>query len=244
MIRLLPVAAALAAAVALGAGEAPPTPVTPPPANTVSPAAKPFLGVNVDESSATFDPAQGLPVTVVIPGSTAATLGIQAGDLLNTFNGKPLRAQADLAAALNATKVGDTVTIEITRKQGDKSEKKTLSGAISERPQVRTLNRDLAALRDEVVQLRAKAEEKRKQEISLAEILQQLKEIEQNLPAAVAEFKKQYPNGDFNISIKIEITSDRTAKKPIEVGNQPQADLKAEDPKAPAPKPAAPLPNP
>lgn len=237
MIRpLLSIAVILSTIFSLSAGEATPAPVTPP-TNTVSPAAKPFLGVNVDETAASFDPAQGLPVTVVIPGSTAAALGIQAGDLLNTFNGKPLRAQADLAAALNATRVGDAVTIELTRKQGDKSEKKTVSGPISERPQVRTLNNDLAKLRDEVVQLRAKAEEKKKSEISLADMLQQLKEIEQNLPAAVAEFKKQYPNGDFNISIKIDIVSDRTAKKPIEVGNQPQADVKAEDPKAPAPKP-------
>jgi membrane-associated protease RseP (regulator of RpoE activity) len=240
VIRILLASAVLCSAVALGAGEAPPVPT--PPA-VVSPAAKPFLGVNVDEAAASFDPAQGLPVTVVIPGSTAATLGIQAGDLLQSFNGKPLRSQADLAAALGATKVGDNVTIELARKQGDKSEKKTVSGAISERPQVRTLNTDLAKLREEVVQLRAKAEEKKQQEISLAEILKQLKEIEQNLPAAVAEFKKQYPNGDFNISIKIDITSDRTAKKPIEVGNQPQADVKAEDPKDPkAPKAPAPAP--
>ncbi len=238
MIRpLLLVAVILSSVFSLGAGEAQPNPVTPPVPNTVSPAARPFLGVNVDEAAASFDPAQGLPVTVVIPGSTAAALGIVAGDLLVSFNGKPLHAQADLAAALGASKVGDTVTIELTRKQGDKSDKKTVSGPITERPQVRTLNNDLAKLRDEVVQLRAKAEEKKKQEISLAEILMQLKEIEQNLPAAVAEFKKQYPNGDFNISIKIDIVSDRTAKKPIEVGNQPQADVKAEEPKAPAPKP-------
>ena len=237
MIRFLSLAAVLSASLVLNAEEVHPTPTTPPATNTVSPAAKPFLGVNVDEAAASFDPAQGLPVTVVIPGSTAATLGLMAGDLLNTFNGKPLRSQADLAAGLNASKVGDTVTIELTRKQGDKSEKKSVSGPITERPQVRTLNTDLAKLRDEVVQLRAKAEEKKKQEISLAEILIQLKEIEQNLPAAVAEFKKQYPNGDFNLSIKIDIVSDRTAKKPIEVGNQPQADVKAEDLKAPAPKP-------
>ena len=237
MIRLLlSVVVVLSSVLALNAGEAQPNPVTPP-TNTVSPAAKPFLGVNVDEAAASFDPAQGLPVTVVIPGSTAAALGIMAGDLLVSFNGKSLRSQADLAAALSASKVGDTVTIELTRKQGDKSEKKAFSGPLTERPQVRTLNTDLAKLRDEVVQLRAKTEEKKKQEISLADILQQLKEIEQNLPAAVAEFKKQYPNGDFNISIKIDIVSDRTAKKPIEVGNQPQADVKAEDPKAPAPKP-------
>lgn len=237
MIRFLSRAAVLSASLVLNAGEVHPAPTTPPATSTVSPAAKPFLGVNVDEAAASFDPAQGLPVTVVIPGSTAATLGLMAGDLLNTFNGKPLRSQADLAAGLNASKVGDTVTIELTRKQGDKSEKKSVSGPITERPQVRTLNTDLAKLRDEVVQLRAKAEDKKKQEISLAEILIQLKEIEQNLPAAVAEFKKQYPNGDFNLSIKIDIVSDRTAKKPIEVGNQPQADVKAEDLKAPAPKP-------
>lgn len=193
----------------------------------VAAAPKPFLGVTVDENAASFDPALGLPVMAVIPGSSAAALGIQAGDRLLSLNGKGLRSQPDLAAALGAVKVGDTVTIELTRKTGDKDEKKTVSGAIQERPQVRTLNRDLAALRDEVLQLRGKAEDKKS--ITLAEVLRQLKEIEANLPAAVADFKKQYPNGEFNISIKIDITSDKNAKQPLEVGNQPGASLKPQD---------------
>jgi membrane-associated protease RseP (regulator of RpoE activity) len=221
----------------------------PPRPTVVTPAAKPFLGVNVDDNSASLDPNGGLPVTVVIPGSTAATLGLQAGDHLMSFNGQPLKAQADLARALSTVKIGDPVTIELNRKQGDKTEKKTVSGAIQERPQVRTLNNDLAKLRDEVLQLRVQAEDKKKKDISLVEVLQQLKELEQNLPAAIADFKKQYPKGEFNISIKIDITSDKTAKQPLEIGNQPGADVNASDggearDKPAAPQPPAPAPKP
>jgi hypothetical protein len=233
-------------AATLWSAEDPPKPAPHP--TVVTPAAKPFLGVNVDDNSASLDPAAGLPITVVIPGSTAASLGLLAGDHLMSFNGQPLHAQSDLMHALSTVKVGDNIAVEFTRKQGDKSDKKTVSGQIQERPQVKTLNNDLANLREQVQQLRVQADEKKKKDISLYDILQQLKELQENLPAATAEFKKQYPNGDFNISIKIEITSDKTAKHPFEIGNQPGSDLKPSDgagdqgdkPGAPpaAPKPA------
>ena len=216
------------------AGDAAP-PAKPPATQTVvSPAPKPFLGVNVDENSANFDPTQGLPITVVIPGSTAASLGLTPGDHLLTFNSQALHAQSDLLHALQQVKVDDTIAIQYTRKQGEKSETKNASGPITERPQVKTLTRDLSTLRDDVQRLRSLVDDKKQKEISLVEVLRQLKELEQNLPAAVADFKKQYPNGEFNISIKIDIVSDKTAKQVIEIGNQPSADLKTSDPAAKA----------
>jgi membrane-associated protease RseP (regulator of RpoE activity) len=202
----------------------PPAPVTPKP-SVVSPAPKPFLGVNVDENAASFDPTQGLPVTAVIPGSTAATMGIQTGDLLRSFNGTPLASQADLATAIGRTKVGDQVSVELVRTEDTTKETKTFTGQITVRPQVGTINKDIAALREEMLALRKQQEERKSRELSLAEMLKMLKQIEDDMPAAVAEFKKQYPRGEFNIQIKIDIVSDKTAKEPITIGNQPDAAL-------------------
>lgn len=220
----------------LVAGEVP-TPVTPAPATpkpvVVSPAPKPFLGVKVDENASNFDPSQGLPVSAVIPGSTAATIGVQVGDLLRSFNGVKLSAEADLAAAIGKTKVGDEISVELTRVNGTAQDKLTLKGQITVRPQVGTINKDIAALREEVLALRRLQDERRAKELSLADMLKMLKEIEDNLPAAVAEFKKQYPKGEFNIQIKIDIVSDKTAKEPITIGNQPDAKLNPDNVTAP-----------
>ena len=109
MLRHVALIFTLLLPVALVAGEAP-APVTPATKPVVvNPAPKPFLGVKVDENSPIFDPSQGLPVSAVIPGSTAATMGVQVNDLLRTFNGAKLGAEADLAAAIGKTKVGDDV---------------------------------------------------------------------------------------------------------------------------------------
>ncbi len=214
---------------ALAAGEAPVTTPTPVPVPTkpvvVNPAPKPFLGVKVDDNATNFDPAQGLPVSSVIPGSTAATMGVQIGDLLRTFNGKVLTSEADLATAIGTTKVGDEIAVEVTRTNGAVQEKKRLTGQIAVRPQVGSITKDLAALREEMLALRKQQDERQSKELSLADMLKMLKEIEDNMPAAVAEFKKQYPKGEFNIQIKIDIVSDKSAKEPITIGNQPDAAL-------------------
>lgn len=236
MFRHVALITALLLPVALSAGDAPtPPPVTPTPKPVVvNPAPKPFLGVKVDENASNFDPSQGLPVSAVIPGSTAATIGVQVGDLLRTFNGAKLGAEADLAAAIGKTKVGDEVVLELVRVNGTAQEKLTLKGQITVRPQVGAINKDIAALREEVLALRKLQEERRAKELSLADMLKMLKEIEDNMPAAVAEFKKQYPKGEFNIQIKIDIVSDKTAKEPITIGNQPDAKLNPGNVGAPA----------
>jgi membrane-associated protease RseP (regulator of RpoE activity) len=200
----------------------------------VAPAPKPFLGVNVDESASSFDPNQGLPVTAVIPGSTAATMGIQVGDLLKSFNGQAIKAHADLARAIGAVKVGDAITIELQRKTDDKLVAQKLNGTIAVRPQVTTISNDLAKLREEMLSLRRQQEERKTKELSLADMLKMLKEIEEGMPAAVADFKKQYPKGEFNIQINISIVSDKSAKDPITVGNQPGAQLTGENAQLPA----------
>ncbi|MBA3698429.1 MAG: PDZ domain-containing protein [Planctomycetes bacterium] len=226
MLRLVALVFTLFMPLALIAGDAPApvTPVTPKPV-VVNAAPKPFLGVKVDENASNFDPSQGLPVSAVIPGSTAATMGVQVGDLLRTFNGAKLSAEADLAAAIGKTKVGDEISVDLTRVNGTAQDKLTLKGQIAVRPQVASINTDIAKLREEVLALRKQQDERRAKELSLADMLKMLKEIEDNMPAAVAEFKKQYPKGEFNIQIKIDIVSDKTAKEPITIGNQPDAKL-------------------
>ena len=199
----------------------------------VAPAPKPFLGVNVDENATGFDPAQGLPVTAVTPGSTASAMGVQVGDLLKSFNGQALKSQADLARAIGSTKIGDQITVELLRTTDTALSPMTVTGAISVRPQVASINKDLATLREEMLALRKLQEERKGKELSLADMLKMLKDIEDNMPAAVAEFKKQYPKGEFNIQIKIDIVSDKSAKEPITIGNQPGAQLNGENVNAP-----------
>jgi membrane-associated protease RseP (regulator of RpoE activity) len=233
-----------ATALALPAAEPPkPNPPTPPPPAATT-AGKPFLGVQIDENNTIFEPEQGLPVTAVVPGCTAANIGVLANDRIKSINGQPLKTMADLQRAIGELKLGGTVTIELVRK-GDKGkeEKKTVSGPVREKLSPKTIGDEMARTREEIMKLKMAAEDKQKKELSLADILKQLQELEEKLPAAVAEFKKLYPNGEFNFTVKIEITSDKNAKQVIEVGNQPSADVKP--PVAPTPEPApAPAPAP
>jgi predicted metalloprotease with PDZ domain len=189
MLRHVALVCTLLLPLALVAADTP-TPVAPatPKPVVVNPAPKPFLGVKVDENASNFDPSQGLPVSAVIPGSTAASIGVQVGDLLRSFNGTKLTAEADLAAAIGKTKVGDEIIVELTRVNGTAQEQLTFKGQIADRPQVGTIKKDIAALREEVLALRKMHDERRAKELSLADMLKMLKEIEDNMPAAVAEF--------------------------------------------------------
>jgi hypothetical protein len=69
----------------------------------------------------------------------------------------------------------------------------------------------------------------RTREPSLAELLRELQILQEQFPRAAAEFKKIYPKGEFSIVIRI--TSDATAKEPVDLLNLP-------DPTQVAPVPA------
>ncbi len=56
---------------------------------------------------------EGVPVLRVIPGSPAATAGLQPGDLLLSADGQPLKHTADLAAAVAARKAGERLTLQV-----------------------------------------------------------------------------------------------------------------------------------
>ncbi len=211
-------------------------PGTPPVPTTTAPAPKAFLGIAIDPAATAFD-GKGLAVLRVEPGSPAAVMGLAAGDRITLFDGKALKNQDELALALAARKPGDTVAIELVRPQGKGGLPETLklSGALQEAPRSRvgSLASQLGDLQARVADLNAKTKEP-----TLAEVLAKLQEIERDLPKAAEAFKKTYPNGEFRIAISIELTSDKTAKDPlnIDVGGKPTDVPKVDAPKADAPK--------
>ncbi len=203
---------------------------TTPPAVTTAPAPKAFLGIAIDPAGTAFE-GKGLAVLRVEPGSPAAVMGLAAGDRITLFDGKVLKNQDELALALVAKKPGDTVAVEVVRAQGKGGLPETLklSGALQEAPRSRvgSLGSQLADLQSRVADLNTKTKEP-----TLGEVLQKLQEIERDLPKAAEAFKKVYPNGEFRIAISMEITSDKTAKDPLEidVGGKPGETPKVVEP--------------
>ena len=67
------------------------------------------LGIAIDE-----DP-QGPKVGAVAPGGTAAALGVQPGDILLQFGGKPISGPQSASEYVQSLKVGDPVSITVKR---------------------------------------------------------------------------------------------------------------------------------
>lgn len=230
-MRLLP-ALLLLSAVLPAADPAPaPAPATTP-APAAQPDAKPFLGLRFDESAPNFSTEAGIPVSDVVPGATGASLGIEVGDRLTTINGKVIKGIPDLSAILGGSKVGDQVSVAVTRNGSPI----TFTGPLLARPRPVQIGQEVANAQKTLDEVKRLAESKAR-EPSLAELLQQLQDIQNGLPRAVAAFKKQYPNGTFDIRLSVTITSDATAKDPIEFTNAPKDGAKPADAKPADPKP-------
>jgi len=97
-----------------GAGTTPPPP--PPPAvhDHV------MLGVSMARPPAGGDgslmPALSAPVVgEVVPGSTAAEMGLAVGDTITQVDGIPLSGFSELIEALSRHAPGDTITLAVTR---------------------------------------------------------------------------------------------------------------------------------
>jgi putative serine protease PepD len=81
----------------------------------------PVLGVTVDDVDATtvddYDVAAdyGAYVTAVTSGSVAASAGIEAGDVIVSYDGQKITTASGLLCAVKSTIVGDTVSIGIIR---------------------------------------------------------------------------------------------------------------------------------
>ncbi len=61
------------------------------------------------------DNAQGALVSQVIEGSAAARAGIEAGDVITSVRGAPIRSNAELANTIGMLKVGESVEIGLLR---------------------------------------------------------------------------------------------------------------------------------
>jgi serine protease Do len=70
----------------------------------------------------------GAVVMSVTPGGAASKAGLEPGDVIIAFNGKPVRRSDDLQAAVTTTKPGTTVPVRIVR---DKAER-TVSVTVEE----------------------------------------------------------------------------------------------------------------
>jgi len=80
------------------------------------------IGVNVDRRLMTKEVAQDLGLTgtngalvSVIPDGPAKTAGMQVGDVIVEFNGKPVKDSSELVAMVTATTPGTTVPVKILR---------------------------------------------------------------------------------------------------------------------------------
>jgi serine protease Do len=82
------------------------------------------LGVNVQPvnqalaESFGLKSAEGALVAAVVPGSAADKAGLQAGDVVLTFNGKAVGAGAELAALVGQSAPGEKAKLEVWRKGG------------------------------------------------------------------------------------------------------------------------------
>ena len=73
----------------------------------------------------------GALVSDVIPGSPADNAGIKRGDVIVSFDGKPIKESGDLPFIVAATPVGKDVTVEVDRK-GHKISQQVKTGELKE----------------------------------------------------------------------------------------------------------------
>lgn len=175
-------------------------------------AEKPKLGVSLEDVP--FDASQGIPVRSVAAGSTAAVLGLQAGDAIKSLNGTSITGFADLLAAVGGLKVGDALSMEVTRKGAPL----TLAGKMLPAVSPASVGKELGEAQAELDKLK-RAVDAKTREPTLAELIRELQMLQEQFPKAAAEFKKLYPNGEFSIVIRI--TSDKTAANPVDLMKDP-----------------------
>ncbi len=196
-------------------------------------AKKSHLGITVFEADPTT--ADGVMVKEVFPGTPAAKMGLVKGDLIVNFAGEGIRSKDHLEAAIKKVGVGEE--FEMVLKRGD--QKKELEGTMQGLPVMGKVINDLRKeqrLIDERKRLQRELRED-KDEVSLADAMQQLatalEELPARLQAASERFKQVYPDGKFTIRIEIDIQSDAEADRVIELlpGQDDEAggaDLKTE----------------
>ncbi len=72
---------------------------------------RPFIGIAYSVAR----DGSGIRVTRVVPSSSAASAGLQVGDVLRSLDGRPLQSRRTLAEELNQRAIGDLVRFEVDR---------------------------------------------------------------------------------------------------------------------------------
>jgi S1-C subfamily serine protease len=94
-----------------------------------------FLGIQGSTYSETepdgADVPSGVLVNDVIDGTAAAAAGLQAGDIIRSFDGEPVVTMEQLVVELRFYRVGDVVELSITRNGADE----TIDLTLLERPE-------------------------------------------------------------------------------------------------------------
>lgn len=91
--------------------------------------AHPFLGVGIEPDQA------GALISQVMPGSPAATAGLQVGDIITAVNGSDVTAET-LASTIQALGIGENVTLDVLRD----GETIDLQAALAARPAAPSIN--------------------------------------------------------------------------------------------------------
>lgn len=212
---------------ATAAAPAPATAPAPPaaPAN----ANAPFLGITV-EPAGEFDGAPVLTVTAVVAGSTMSKLGVREGDRLLKLKGTDVKSVDDVATVARSLTIGERIEVTVLRA----GQTIVTAGPVERAPRARELSQQTEQLAQEVAELKRLLQE-RQPGTNLEQTLRLLRQFEADLPKAAAEFKARYPDGEFAISIHIDIRSDKKAADPKPLGDAPGKP--AAPPAGPAPAP-------
>ncbi len=225
-------------------------------ADSTPPELKPgFLGIDVEDSTTDADT---VVVTQIIPGHTADDMGLQEGDIINTFNGKPVTSKMNLLQHIKAHHVGDTISVSIIRGtefiqlSGTLGDKKSWNAQKEKEKNADQTNNETPQPTEDSAQQTPSLEEKSEKiknnlqalqglgvdlgtndqlgnlATSMTYLATALDELPTRINKAATEFKKVYPDGEFIIDIKISVTSN-AKKKPVVVIKNSETEILNEE---------------
>ncbi len=93
-----------------------------------------YLGIkggDVTSEMVAYNYPEGVYVASVVDGSGAAKAGIQQGDVITAIDGNAVTSMNELQSALDSYSAGDTVTITISRQQGQGFQESDVSVTLS-----------------------------------------------------------------------------------------------------------------
>ncbi len=196
---------------------------------------RPWLGITLD-TTGEFDAR--VVVKEVKAGSTAASMGIKAKDIITDFNSDKnswrINGVDDLQSALKQHAANDKIRIGVERDGNNL----TFEGTLQVKPSAKaalsaneSLKKDIAALGD----LRKNSNSTGALALSLHGLSKTLEQLPEKIEEAAKEFKEVYPDGEFVIKVEISISSkksDDSETKPKageEADKQEQTKEDAED---------------